>query len=439
MTKLAKNSLWRQITILPGKPGVYLFKDRAGKIIYVGKALNLKKRVASHFLKKFFLLGREELLVSQTKTVNFFLVESEIEALLLEADLIKKYQPKYNVRLKDDKSYLYIKITQSDDFPKVLTARREKIPGHLYFGPFPSAKTVRATLRSLRRFFPYCNCHFKICQRRRSCLWVELGLDSGPCLGKIDKASYRKIIRHLTYLLFGKKEKLLKLLQKEMRAAAQKEEFEKAQFYKRQIAGIEYLTRPLRAPSEYLRSPEIFNKKRQEALKELQKLLGLSRIPFRIEGYDISNIGGQEATGSMVVFTRGEADKSGYRRFKIKISQRPDDVAMLKEVMRRRLAHPEWPLPDLVVVDGGKGQVGGVLRVLEEAKITLPMIGLAKRLEEIIIPAKLRSRGAKKLKFKTIRRPPDSSVLQLLQRLRDESHRFALTYHRKLRIKTLIS
>ncbi|MDP3998194.1 MAG: GIY-YIG nuclease family protein, partial [bacterium] len=170
-----------KIERLPQTPGVYLFKNDTGQVIYVGKALNIRQRVKSHFREKLPEIGfRQSLMLSQIRDVDYVQVRSEIEALLLEANLIKKYQPKYNSRLKDDKSYLYIKITSGDDFPKVLTSRREKLSGVKYFGPFPSAKTVRNTLKSLRRIFPYCNCNFKVCQKKKSCLWYEIGLDAGP-------------------------------------------------------------------------------------------------------------------------------------------------------------------------------------------------------------------------------------------------------------------
>lgn len=421
---------------LPSKPGVYLFKNKTAEILYIGKAANLKSRVKSYFAKEAVLFPKIAAMVSQVARVDHFVVDSEFEALLLEANLIKKYQPKYNTRLKDDKSYLYIKITTDEDFPHVLTARREKLSGVTYFGPFPSARTVRTTLRSLRRIFPYCQCNFKVCQKKESCLWVELGLDSGPCLNLVDKRTYRQMIKRLILLLSGKKEKLLKTLEKEMRQEANQEDFEMAQKIKKQIAGIAYLTRPYISPHEYLEHPDILQQKRKEKLLGLRRILNLAKIPQRIEGYDISDIKGRQATGSMVVLTSGELDKSEYRHFRIRIEGQPNDVAMLAEVIRRRLNHPEWSLPDLIVVDGGKGQVGGMVRVLEEAKISIPVIGLAKRLEEIIVP----KQGRPALPAgRPVLLPHDSPVLHLLQRLRDESHRFALTYHRKLRIKRLLS
>lgn len=423
-----------QIQKLPKSPGVYLFKNKDGRVIYVGKAINIQLRVKSHFDRKATGLDFKKTLISdETASIDYIEVQSEIEALLLEANLIKRYLPKYNSRLKDDKSYLYIKVTTDDLFPKVLTVRRENLAGNVYFGPFPSAKTVRSTLKSLRRIFPYCNCNFKVCRKRKSCLWYEIGLDAGPCLGLISKDDYRKLIKHLVLLLEGKKEKLIKELEREMALAARGEEYEKAEILKKQIAGIDYLTRPIIYPQVYLEDPEYLAKKRQEGLWELKKILGLSKIPQRIECFDISDIHGKEATGSMVVFQKGEADKSQYRRFKIRSQAKPNDVVMMQEVVRRRLKHPEWPTADLIVVDGGKGQVSGTVEVLREAAIAIPVIGLAKRLEEVI-----RNRVTGKLEFEILRLPKDSPALHILQAIRDEAHRFAINFHRKLRLRRLM-
>lgn len=427
---------------LPPAPGIYIFRGEAGQSIYVGKALNLRARVKSHFRPPKGLF-KKDLLREQTSSVDYIAVESEIEALLLEANLIKKFQPKYNTRLKDDKSYLYIKITAADDFPKVLTARREKLPGVKYFGPFPSARTVRNTLKALRNIFPYCNCNFRLCQKKKSCFYVELGLDAGACLGLVGKNEYRQMIRRLIFLLEGKREKVLLELGKLMVAAAQKEDFEKAQALKKQILGIEYLTRPVTSPQIYLEDPEYLAKKRQEGLLALWKLLSLGKVPQRIECFDISDIHGREATGSMVVFQKGEPDKSQYRRFRVRLEGKPNDIAMMKEVISRRLGHSEWPMADLIVVDGGKGQVSGALDVFAQAGLQIPVIGLAKKLEEIIVAKKQwsnlprRPAGETMKQFTVFRLPSNSPALHLLQALRDEAHRFALTYHRKLRLKNL--
>lgn len=404
-------------------------------MIYVGKAVNLAARVRSYWHKEATLFPKIATMTPQIATVDYVEVESEFDALLLETRLIQKLKPRYNTRLKDGKSYLYIKITQSEDFPKVLTARREKLPGCIYFGPFPSARSVRNTLRFLRRLFPYCNCNFKVCQKRGSCLWAEIDLDSGPCVGKINKVEYRKLIRHLIRLLSGKKAELIKTLTREMRVAANHQNFEEAQLLKKQIEGIEYLTQARVEPEVYLERPEFLEDRHTEELNNLRAVLNLQTVPARIECFDISDIFSREATGSMVVLKGGGPDKSSYRRFKVKSSTKPNDVAMMGEVISRRLNHPEWSLPNLLVVDGGKGQVTAAMDALAKHNLSLPVVGLAKKLEEIIIPmAKGKEQGSI-MKFRTLRLPANSPALQLLQRLRDEAHRFAITYHRKLRTR----
>lgn len=419
-------------------------------MIYVGKAVNLAARVRSYWQKEATFFPKIATMISQIAVTDYVEVESEFDALLLEVRLIQKFKPRYNTRLKDDKSYLYIKITQSEDFPKVLTARRptpersdggqarrEKIPGNIYFGPFPSARSVQNTLRFLRRLFPYCNCNFRVCQNRGSCLWTEIGLDSGPCLGKISQREYHKLIRRLILLLSGKRGQLIETLTREMRILASRQEFEQAQLLKRQIEGIEYLTRSRVEPEVYLEQPDFLKEHRTEELNSLRALLNLKEIPNRIECFDISDIFGREATGSMVVLKGGGADKSSYRRFRVHPpvggKAKPNDVAMIAEVISRRLNHQEWPPPNLLVVDGGKGQVSAAQKALVEHNLSLPVIGLAKRLEEIIVPLATVKQNGKKTAFKTLRLPASAPALQLLKRLRDEAHRFALTYHRKLR------
>lgn len=425
-----------QINHLPKRPGVYLFKNSNRQVLYVGKALDLRNRVKSYFhTTENKLEVKTPLLVPQIASVEYIEVRSDIEALLLEANLIKKFQPKYNAKLKDDKSYLYIKITTGEDFPKVSTTRQENLPNTTYFGPFPSAKTVRNTLKSLRRIFPYCNCRFRTCQKRQSCFYHEIGLDAGPCLGLVSKEEYRRMVHRFILLLEGKKEKLIRELKSNMEEAARREEFEKAQSFKKQITGIEYLTRPVTSPQIYLEEPEYLAKMRQSGLGEIQKFLALERIPSRIECFDVSNIHGHDATGSMVVFYNGQPEKSQYRRFKIHDEGKPNDVTMIKEVIRRRLGHSEWPQAGLLVVDGGKGQVSGAREALSEHKAEIPVIGLAKRLEEIIIPQK--GREQQETEFTILRLPKDSTALHLLQAIRDEAHRFALSYHRKLRLKII--
>lgn len=405
------------------KPGVYLFKDKKDRVIYVGKAIDLYHRVASYVNLAHPGSVRQEALVKEIVSVETIVVESELEALILEANLIKKYLPKFNIRLTDDKDYLYIKLTK-ENFPKVITTRKYDLKGSLkYFGPFPSSKTVRETLRALRKVFPWCS--GKV-QNVRPCFYYHLGLCPGPCVGEITKEEYQKIIKRLVLLLDGKKEKLLADLTKEMEKAAQKEQFEEASRIKKMLDGIAYLTSPNRAQM-YLENPNFLEDQKTLALEQLQKALSLKEIPHRIEAYDISNMQGRQATGSLVVLTNGEVDKSQYRKFKIKIQDKPNDVAMMREILRRRLNHQEWQKPDLLLIDGGRGQVNGVkleignLLASRSEKLEIPIYGLAKRMEWLY-----GENG------EIIKLPKTSPALHLLQKIRDEAHRFALSYHRKL-------
>jgi excinuclease ABC subunit C len=403
---------------VPHKPGVYIYKDKNSRVIYVGKAIDLYHRVASYFSGSH--LPKTAAMVSEIASVETIIVESELEALILEANLIKKFLPIYNVRLVDDKDYLYIKVTK-EDFPRVLTARKHELKGSLkYFGPFPSSRTVKETLKRLRRVFPWCSGRPL---SGRACFYYHIGLCPGACVGKISKEEYRKNIFRLLQLLDGKKESLMENLSKEMDKASKAQDFEEAGRIKRILTGISYLTQPNRT-SNYLENPNFLEDQRMLALKALQEALKLPKLPERIEGYDISNIQGKEATGSMVVLTNGEIDKSQYRKFKIHITGKPNDVGMHKEMMRRRLKN-DWPLPDLIIIDGGRGQVNGVHQELITNNQSLPIYGLAKRMEWLYVPNS----------DQIVKLPKKSTALQLLQKLRDESHRFAITYHRKLRNK----
>lgn len=400
---------------LPHNSGVYQFLDSQGKVLYVGKAIDLYHRVASYFNQN--VSGKTAVLVSQISAVETIIVESELEALILEANLIKKYLPPFNVRLMDDKDYLYIGITK-EDFPKVVTIRKQDLKKvRKFFGPFPSSRTVRDTLKKLRRVFPWCSGSR---WKKGACFCYHLGLCPGACVGLITKQDYHKIINRFTKFLEGKKEEVVKELFEEMQTASDKQNFEEAAGIKKIIEGINYLTQTNRAQS-YLENPNFLEEESKLALEQLQQDLNLEKLPERIEGYDISNIQGKDATGSMVVVTSGDIDKSQYRKFKIHISGKPNDVGMHKEMMVRRLRN-DWPLPDLIIIDGGRGQVRGAKEQLENRKLSIPIFGLAKRMEWLYPP-----------EGEIIKLPKKSLSLKLLQKLRDESHRFAISYHRKLR------
>ena len=411
---------------IPHKPGVYIYQDEKYRILYVGKALDLYHRVASYFSANHLAEGnlKTAALVELITDIDTIIVESELEALILEANLIKKYKPPYNIRLVDDKDYLYIKITKGP-FPQIVTARKKDLKNTLkFFGPFPSSTTVKNTLKSLRRVFPWCANP----SGKRPCFYYHINLCPGPCAGEISQQDYKKIINRFIYFMEGKKEKLINDLTKEMEDKAKKEQFEEAQSIKKTIDGILYLTQTNRTEM-YLQNPNFLEDQRMKALMQLKESLGLSNIPERIEGYDISNIQGYEAVASMVVLTNGEIDKSQYRKFKMRPpaggSIKPNDFAMHQETILRRMKHPEWKTPDMLLIDGGKGQVSAVYKQIQETGTEefkrVPIFGIAKRMEWLYTPD-----------GREIKLSKSNSGLQLLQRLRDESHRFAIAYYRKL-------
>lgn len=424
-------------TLIPHKSGVYIFKDQTRQVLYVGKAIDLYHRVASYFSGTHD--AKTTALVAEIRFLETIIVESELEALILEANLIKKYLPPFNVRLTDDKDYLYIGITK-EDFPKVTTIRRKDLKTvKKFFGPFPSARTVKDTLKLLRKVFPWCSNPLKLSLhtgfgiepthrvwKAKACFYYHLGLCPGACVGLISKEDYNKIISRFSKFLEGKKNELVDELMEEMEEASKSENFEIAGKLKKMVDGINYLTQTNRAQL-YLENPNFLEEETKLALVQLQKDLKLKKLPERIEGYDISNFSGKDATGSMVVLTGGEIDKSQYRKFKIHISGRPNDVGMHKEMIRRRLKHSEWPSPDLILIDGGRGQARAVSFQLQTSNFQLPVYGLAKRMEWVYPPE-----GA------LIKLPKSSLSLKLLQKIRDEAHRFAVSYHRKLRDKHLL-
>lgn len=426
-----------QYLSLPQDPGVYQFLNSDGDTLYVGKAKNLKSRVSSYFSSLQNLSGKTAVLVSQVKKIKITIVESELESLLLEVSFIKKYAPKYNIRLTDGKAYPLIRITLKNDFPAVLTARRPEDPHSVYFGPFPNAGAMRMVLRSIRKIFPY---QSVLNHPKKKCLYNHLGLC--PCPPTFttndEKKEYKKTLTHLIDFLEGQTQKVVKDLEKERDMFTHNEKFEHAGKLQKQIDAIYFITQPFHQPFEYQTNPHLRTDIRQQELESLQKLLHehgvMVEFPARIECYDNSNFQGTNATSSMVVLTNGEIDKSQYRKFKTKSVKGPDDFATMQEVLTRRLKHTEWLYPQLFIVDGGKGQVNAVKEILEDfyqhhpelISGSLPLIGLAKR-EETIITSDMQEIHVSK----------HSPALQLVMRIRDEAHRFAITYHRKLRSKAL--
>ncbi|KUK83560.1 MAG: Excinuclease ABC subunit C [Microgenomates bacterium 39_6] len=406
---------------IPQKPGVYLFLNKRGQPIYIGKATNLRSRLSSYFQKN--ITKKTSQITKNAKTLKFIITKSDFAALLLEAKLINQHQPKYNVVLKDDKRYLYIKITQ-EDFPQIGTARKTT-PGATLFGPFPSAKTVRFILKKIRTIFPYRSCR-QI--PSKACLYYHLGLCPALCLNNSpkDKKDYQKQIGKIKKILSGQSQSIINQYQKIMKKAAQKEDYETAQKAKKIVDSLNFLTQQRVDPNLFLAGPDR-QLDYQDRLKTLKKLLNdyfdLKNLK-RIEAYDIANLSGQEATGSMVVFSDGQPNTSQYRQFKIKQSG-PNDPKMIAEVVSRRLEHPEWPYPNLIVVDGGKPQLGAIEQVFKKKKVNLPLLGLAKEEEKIIIK--------KGREYQTISLNNKNPARLLLQAIRDEAHRFAQKYHHYLR------
>lgn len=407
---------------IPTDPGVYFFK-KGNKILYVGKASNLKNRLSQYFQKNANLEPAKQRLIKEAARVIWETTDTDIEALLKEAHYIKKYQPPYNVLLRDDKTFISVKITD-EEYPRVLTTRKiEK--GGAYFGPFTDARAVKETLRILRRLFPYrTTC---VPNSGRLCLAAHLGICPGVCAGKISREDYNKNIRHIKDFFTGKKKKIIRDLKTELKQLNQHSDIletvrmsakERLEY---QIANLEKVLK--------MQKVLAFSDKIEGDIAELTKALNLKNPPHRIEGYDVSNILGTLATASMVVFADGAADKSEYKKFKIKTVRGANDFASIQEVLRRRFAHDDWISPDLVIIDGGRPQLSAALEVWREFNLKIPLVSLAKRHEEIFTPKSPNP----------IVLPRDSGALHLLQRVRDEAHRFAVSYHKLLRRKKLLA
>ena len=397
----------------PDSSGVYFFKGAKGEIIYVGKAASLKKRLASHFNRP--VSPKSGALISGVRDIEYLRTSSEVEALLLEAKLIKQYKPKYNIQLRDDKMYPFIRITK-EDFPLVCMCRPKNLKDKSsYFGPYTNSKLLRIALKQIRSVFPYRTCRN---MPKSACLNYALNLCPAPCVMKITKNDYAYLINAVKLFLEGKKKKLLGSLYNQMKHASINEDFEEAAKIRDKIRALELV---------------YFKQTGQGQLGELQALkdfLRLKTLPLRIEAFDISNIFGNQAVGSMVSFSNGLMDKSNYRRFKIKTVKGIDDFSCMAEVLRRRytrLKNENSAMPDLIIVDGGKGHVMVAKKELDKLGIDISLIGIAKENEEIYLPYR---NNPLKIEF-------GSRALQFIQRIRDEAHRFAISYHKLLRKKNM--
>ena len=552
---MTNSLILEQLKQLPTAPGVYLMRDTAGNIIYVGKAANLFKRVRSYFTSGQKLSAKAQRMVSRVRDIDFFVTSSAQEALILELNLIKRHRPRYNVSLKDDKTFPYLKIDIDNDWPRVYVTRCLEQKGGRYFGPFASARSVRQTLKVLKEIFPFRSCTKNITgSAPRPCLQHHIQHCLGPCIGAVSKDEYAEVIRQIVLFLEGKQEKVVRELESRMEEAARALDFEKAALLRDRIRAVRQviegqrlatrvrgeqdviafvqdkgrayaqvffvrsgrlvgresfilegtrseepsqimasfveqfyhsapgvpplllLQHPLedkaviedwlqrkRGASVRIQVPRRGSRKElvdivaenarqgleqlkikrlaapkvlKAALDEIKRELKLPRLPSRLEGYDISNIQGKLAVGSMVVFEQGSPKTSCYRRFRIKTVPRADDYAMLAEVLGRRFkrlssAADDWAvLPDLILIDGGRGQLNAALSAIDKAGAgPVPIASLAKENEEIFIPRRA----------KPVVLPRSSPGLQLLERLRDEAHRFALGYHQKLRSRASIT
>ena len=440
---------------IPRDPGCYWFLNKQGKIIYIGKAANLKSRVLSYWRKSAGLSGAKQEMIKEIADIKYIETDSEIEALLLESNLIKKHQPKYNIDLRDDKRFVYIKISTEDEIPGVFMTRKIEKQGK-YFGPFISVFAVKDTLKAIRKIWPYCT-EQKV--KNKPCFYAQINRCTGVCGGNFDLGEYKdKIIKPIAMFLSGKKNKLifnyeLQITNLEKRLKNNKDNekvMEELILLKRKLLNLKHVL-------ECANIIGIFEKYAADVI-ELAKVLGLPKVPKRIEGYDISNIFGHAAVGSMVVFSNGEPEKREYRKFKIKVSSGLGDIGMLREVLERRLKHVEhntyatkniqesqqdkkklkiWANPDLIIVDGGKGQLNLAVRLLKKEKLDIPVIAVSKGkgLRGANAPDKIFFPREKK----PLELPLASPALHIIKRVRDEAHRFAIKYHRELRQKKFIT
>jgi excinuclease ABC subunit C len=434
----------KKLATLPKAPGVYFHKDAKGEIIYVGKAAVLRNRVRQYFQHSRTQDTKTEALVSEITDTDWMVVDSEIEALFLEAEMIRRYMPRYNILLRDDKSMVYIRIDYHNDFPTVSTTRRPLDDGAKYFGPYLSALSVRQALKAMRRVFPFATRHLQ--GQKRATLFYHLGLDPGLEEGKTSLDDYRANLRRLIAVIEGKRKTVEDELQKEMDSAAKTEDFETAAKLRNQLFALRNLTRQV-----IFSDKEFLDISKDHALNELVNLLSLSTFPRRIEGYDISHMQGTDVVASMVVFTNGVSNKSQYRKFKT-TKERNDDFKNMHETIARRFSLKNvkaWGKPQLVLIDGGKGQLDAAIQARDESGYDqLPFIGLAKREEQIVIKKgqsdiklddatlhKLGGFSAETGDFILVNIPHSTNLIKLLQRIRDESHRFAVSYHSILKIK----
>ena len=413
----------KEIEILPSTIGIYLFK-RDKTINYIGKSVNIKARILYH-LENAKLDNKERLIIKNSNKIGTIITESEFKALILEAKLIRQLQPKYNSIWKDDKSPLYIKITAKDEFPKVGLVRKESDKQNLYFGPFSSVRMVEKIINDIRRIIPFCT-QKKI--SKRACFYSKIGL-CNPCPNEIkntyEKKQYKKNIRQVISILKGNVKVIFNGLNTQLNILIKNNQYEQAIIIRNKIFRFDRLLN-LKEDSEYFLNNN--EKSLDEMLINLKKYFPQLNNLDRIETYDISNLGLKQAVGSMVVMKNNQIDKKEYRRFKIKQTGLKSDLDRLKEVINRRLKQ-DWPVPNLIIIDGGRPQIKAILTIVQNNKINIPLIGIAKNPDRVIVGVE----GFPNLFLKN-----DSKILNVIRLLRDESHRFARKYHLFLRSKDFL-
>jgi excinuclease ABC subunit C len=403
--------LKEQVKKFPDKPGVYLMKSTRGKVLYVGKASSLRKRVLSYF-RKDAVEAKKELLMEKVVKIDYIICQSQVQALLLEACLIKENKPKYNTVLKDGKSYPYVEVTR-EQYPRIFISRPKGETDSLLLGPYTQSYLIKQALSLIRQVFPYRSCRR---MPKKPCLFHHLSLCPAPCAGLISAKDYQHYVSYIIKILTGDKKRLEKNLKSKMQQSAKEKQFEQAAYFRDKLYQVNNL---------YLKQGQ------EHVLKIAKDVLNLKRIPLTIEAIDISNLAGKLATGSVVVFKNGMPSKSDYRRYRIKTINSPNDYQMIREVIYRRyrrLKIESRKMPELIVIDGGRGHLKIAAQELKKLQIDIDIIAIAKAREQVwLINSK-----------KPLIIAKDNPALKLIQHLRDESHRFAKKYHVLLRNKKFI-
>src|SRR5262245_1019484 len=419
----------------PTTPGVYLMKDGGGNVLYVGKAKNLRSRASSYFSKEAANDPRIRDWIGFVRDVDYIETSDAIAAVFTEARMIKDLRPKYNKTLRDDKTFPYLQIRTREEFPRVEITRKPRRRGVRLYGPFTGTKHLRIAVDLLQRLFQFRTCSLDIKSGEdrwkwfRPCLLHSIRRCTAPCNFRVSREDYRAQIKKLIFILEGKKGKLIKRMEREMLAASEELNFEKARRIRDEITALEKLDMRGNAKTDV--QPEVFPIDPKKGLLGLKKVLGLEKTPRTIEGMDIAHLAGQDTVASLVSFLDGVPFKPGYRRFKIKTVEGVDDFASMREVVTRRfrrLRDEDEVFPDILLIDGGKGQLNAALEAFQTLGIDPPcLLSLAKQEEEIFRPGEAES----------IKLSKHSAALRLLQYVRDEAHRFAQHYHHMLRRKRL--